>query len=480
MVNQLANNSIFVSHSTADREFVKKELVEFLHQYQLKTWFYEASTPIGANIESTLLNGLEQSKWFMIIISKNSIKSEWVRKELDWALVHREKKIIPIRIDDSKFSFEFPELINRNYVDYRWKLAEARTLLLRIFDIEYKQAGSFNEPFSADLAGPGSFMAILVDNYGDCKVKNSKITLCNYHRNRLETRFYKSKYQEVVDQSKTAILSPDPKLLELLTLMESKTGVAGSWSLMATQRKWFCNQLREIFDGVGSGSKWKLLQCGIAGPVHYFGNIQLISSSIEDTSAGESKVSIVTIDKCSSPIIACENILKLIQSNPKSRKIPDQCPVANYPIILEGGFKKLLERLKNSCISIEQTFVTEDILGEGLLTTEEGTFDIVFSHFLFSMWREDESRKIHHFAEKIHRLLRNKGSLLLSISNSKDPRRIHFEECDEIIKEKGFSLRNVTNTWDVFDLSSKDIGLLNEGHIIEVEKECKLVQYIKN
>ena len=40
--------------------------------------------------------GLEQSDWFLVVLSPNAIESEWVKAEVGWAMVYRKGKVIPI------------------------------------------------------------------------------------------------------------------------------------------------------------------------------------------------------------------------------------------------------------------------------------------------------------------------------------------------------------------------------------------------
>jgi hypothetical protein len=56
----------------------------------------------------------------LIVMSKNSVESAWVKKELNSALVHeierRKVKVMPIRLDDAQVP---DSIIDKAYADFR-------------------------------------------------------------------------------------------------------------------------------------------------------------------------------------------------------------------------------------------------------------------------------------------------------------------------------------------------------------------------
>jgi serine/threonine protein kinase len=95
-----SSKQVFISHSSLDREFVEKNIVSVLESNGVPTWYSKASIQTAAEWERSILSGLKSCEWFLVVVSENSIYSEWVRDELFWAIEQRPDRIIPVRIDE--------------------------------------------------------------------------------------------------------------------------------------------------------------------------------------------------------------------------------------------------------------------------------------------------------------------------------------------------------------------------------------------
>jgi hypothetical protein len=91
---------VFVSHSAKDRDFVEREIVQLLHSHGIETWYSTDDIGAGVKWERSLREGLKSCDWFLVVLSNESVKSEWVEAEVHWALDERKGRIIPVRIDD--------------------------------------------------------------------------------------------------------------------------------------------------------------------------------------------------------------------------------------------------------------------------------------------------------------------------------------------------------------------------------------------
>lgn len=108
----------FISHSTKDKPFVRK-LASDLVASGIKVWIDEQNILVGDSIPEKIAQGLAESDFFLIVVSENSVKSEWVKKELNSAIVHeierRKVTILPIRLDGAKM----PDAIkDKLYADF--------------------------------------------------------------------------------------------------------------------------------------------------------------------------------------------------------------------------------------------------------------------------------------------------------------------------------------------------------------------------
>jgi predicted Zn finger-like uncharacterized protein len=124
---------VFISHSTRDRAFVEREIVRFLDEHGVATWYAEQDIHTASQWERAILQGLESCDWLIVVMSPRSAASEWVKDEVHWAIEHRPQRIIPVLIEDCNtrdFHIRMPRI---QYVDFRDDLSAARARLLSLF-----------------------------------------------------------------------------------------------------------------------------------------------------------------------------------------------------------------------------------------------------------------------------------------------------------------------------------------------------------
>jgi hypothetical protein len=98
----------------------------------VKVWIDEQRILVGDSIPEKIAQGLAESDFFLLVVSKSSVESPWVKKELNSALVHeierRKVAVLPIKLDDIKM----PESVNdKLYADFRGSYEEGLKGLLR-------------------------------------------------------------------------------------------------------------------------------------------------------------------------------------------------------------------------------------------------------------------------------------------------------------------------------------------------------------
>lgn len=108
----------FLSHSSLDKPFIR-QLAADLTANGIDVWLDEQRIRIGDSIPEKIAQGLAGSDFFLIGLSEHSIKSAWVAKELNNALVsevqRRKVHILPLRLDDSPL----PSIISdKKYADF--------------------------------------------------------------------------------------------------------------------------------------------------------------------------------------------------------------------------------------------------------------------------------------------------------------------------------------------------------------------------
>ena len=122
---------IFISYSHQDIKLVK----QFAFQLSLRgfdIWMDEKNIALGGTYTTAILNGIHESDYYLVFISKNSIKSNWVDAEIDFALKekieHKKLIIVPIKLDDADMPVA---LTNLDYVDARFSIVTAANELAK-------------------------------------------------------------------------------------------------------------------------------------------------------------------------------------------------------------------------------------------------------------------------------------------------------------------------------------------------------------
>jgi len=110
---------IFLSHSHRDKALVR-EVRSYLPGH-VSTWIDENELLIGEDLKTSIRDAIQEEADFVIIFfGQEAMKSEWIRRELAWAL-DREKQIgrvfiLPILLDDIWSKIEPTEFRDRVYL----------------------------------------------------------------------------------------------------------------------------------------------------------------------------------------------------------------------------------------------------------------------------------------------------------------------------------------------------------------------------
>jgi hypothetical protein len=96
--------SCFISYSAKDDDFAKRIHAD-LQNHGVRCWFAPHDMPTGAKIWDAIDEAIKLRDKLLLILSKNSIESEWVEDEvLKASAEERDRKelvLFPIRIDDA-------------------------------------------------------------------------------------------------------------------------------------------------------------------------------------------------------------------------------------------------------------------------------------------------------------------------------------------------------------------------------------------
>ena len=90
---------VFLSHSSKDKRFVRN-LAAKLEQARIRVWLDEAELKIGQSLIERLREAIDSVDFLIVVLSKSSITSSWVQKEIEIAMnqeiKNRRIKVLPI------------------------------------------------------------------------------------------------------------------------------------------------------------------------------------------------------------------------------------------------------------------------------------------------------------------------------------------------------------------------------------------------
>lgn len=95
-------SSIFMSHNSNDKPFVRK-LADDLRKNGHYVWVDEAEIKVGDSLIGKIEEGIENTEYLGVVLSKNSVQAEWVKREVRIALTQeiygKKVKVLPILIE---------------------------------------------------------------------------------------------------------------------------------------------------------------------------------------------------------------------------------------------------------------------------------------------------------------------------------------------------------------------------------------------
>jgi hypothetical protein len=107
--------NIFISHSHKNKEFANRIAID-LKAFGYSVWLDSNEFRVGDKVHKRIEKGIQEINCFLVVLSKDSVNSEWVNLEIS-AAIEREKDvhILPILYEYC----EIPSiLIHYSYADF--------------------------------------------------------------------------------------------------------------------------------------------------------------------------------------------------------------------------------------------------------------------------------------------------------------------------------------------------------------------------
>ncbi len=102
-VNKNRNISIFISYSGADKQ-TALQIAKILSKYEVVVWMDDFNIKVGDSVVSRIEDGIRSADYFITLITKQSLESNWVKQEIELAYYSMKEnnrpRIIPIVMDN--------------------------------------------------------------------------------------------------------------------------------------------------------------------------------------------------------------------------------------------------------------------------------------------------------------------------------------------------------------------------------------------
>lgn len=128
--------AIFLSHTSIDKPFVEK-LARDLERLGIRVWFDKYEIKVGESILWKIDEGIRESEYLGIVISKEAWESEWVKTEISAAwqkqVQQKGKFVLPIYYRDCEIPLFLKGI---KYADFRTNYETGLSDLAKVFGIK--------------------------------------------------------------------------------------------------------------------------------------------------------------------------------------------------------------------------------------------------------------------------------------------------------------------------------------------------------
>lgn len=122
---------VFISHSSKDKNFTEQLAID-LRAFGVEVWYDAWAIDLGDSIVDKVFSNLGRSNVLLVLISRSSIDSKWVKEELNVSIMRRlssdDIRIIPVRLDNAELPNYLQHIL---YSDFRGDYNEAMHKLIR-------------------------------------------------------------------------------------------------------------------------------------------------------------------------------------------------------------------------------------------------------------------------------------------------------------------------------------------------------------
>lgn len=131
---------VFLSHSNLDRPFATA-IVETMRRHGIPVWYSQTNILGAQQWQDEIGAALKRCDWFVLVLSPDSVKSIWVKRETLFALNDNRyaERIIPLLYHSCDFDQLSWTLSLLQMIDFRQDFDEGCRDLFRVWGLGYKK-----------------------------------------------------------------------------------------------------------------------------------------------------------------------------------------------------------------------------------------------------------------------------------------------------------------------------------------------------
>lgn len=129
------NHDVFISHSSSDKESFVNDLIASLRNRGIDAWYDEDNINWGNSIRQSIDKGIRNSRFCIIVISKEFLNSYWTNYELD-SIFQKDSTVV-----DSSIILPIWHNINKDEIQkHSYKLSDIQALSSEVDTEEITEA----------------------------------------------------------------------------------------------------------------------------------------------------------------------------------------------------------------------------------------------------------------------------------------------------------------------------------------------------
>lgn len=130
---------VFISHSSRDKNFTNF-LVKLLEFHHINPWYDSSDILLGSKFPQKIEDALNNSESLIAVISKNSLQSDWVKREIIYFRAKSPNNLVPLILDDTEprdFYKLTPDLEQYQAINLNKGMLAGLEKLMAYFDREF-------------------------------------------------------------------------------------------------------------------------------------------------------------------------------------------------------------------------------------------------------------------------------------------------------------------------------------------------------